>query len=267
MFYPVICCFVAWLTRINYTLNMAGTEEILWERVRTYLPFLQMVPFLKMLSVCNNLAFSTVNEKSDIDVFIVAKRGRLFVVRSIVTFLLHVLGVRRHDDKVAGRFCLSFFVDEEAMDLSAIALEDDVYLAYWLRSMLPIIENERGFASRFMSANLWAKAYFEDSESFALSRDKFLGRNFFYGFVRRLSEFSLSGRFGNFVERKLKKWQLKRALAKAASASSEASLIISEHILKFHNVDRRRKYRRVWFDTYGKEKLSDQKFRAMKSIF
>lgn len=246
---------------------MSDTEEILWKRVDKYLPFLQMVPFLKMLSVCNNLAFSTVNEKSDIDVFIVAKRGRLFVVRSIVTFLLHVLGVRRHDDKVAGRFCLSFFVDEEAMDLSSIALEDDVYLAYWLRSMLPIIENERVFADRFLSANLWARNYFEESEKFALRRDKISRRNFVYSFLRRLSEFLLSGRFGNFIERKLEKWQLKRAREKAANASSEASLIMSEHILKFHNVDRRRKYRRVWFDTYGKEKLSDQKFRAMKSIF
>lgn len=246
---------------------MLDAEEILWKRVGTYLPFLRLVPFLRMLSVCNNLAFSTVNDKSDIDVFIIAKNGRLFVVRSMVTFLLHILGVRRHGDKVAGRFCLSFFVDEEAMDLSAIALEDDVYLAYWLRSMLPIIENERGFADKFLSANLWARGYFEEGDEFSLRRDRIIGRNFIYGFMRGLSEFLLSGGFGDFIEHKLEKWQLKRAREKAASASSEASLIISEHILKFHNVDRRRKYRRVWFDTYGKEKLSDQKFRAMKSIF
>ncbi|MBI4235709.1 hypothetical protein HY604_05420 [Candidatus Peregrinibacteria bacterium] len=246
---------------------MADTESFLWKRVDRCLPILQIVPFVKMVAVCNNLAFSTVNEKSDIDLFVIAKLGRLFFVRSMITFLLQVLGVRRYGDKVSGRFCLSFFVDEDALDLSTIAIEDDIYLVYWLWSMLPVIENEKGFSDRFLAFNSWANDYFENRENLALRRERMFSKNVLFSFFRKSFEFLFGGRVGNFIENLLQSWQLKRALLKAQSASFESSLVINEHMLKFHNVDRRRKYRRAWFDTYGKEKLSDQKFRAMKSIF
>lgn len=242
-------------------------ENILWKRVNRFLPVLQIVPFLKMVSVCNNLAFSTVDEKSDIDLFIVAKTRRLFTVRMFVTALLHVLGVRRHHDKVSGRFCLSFFIDETEMNLEKIALDNDIYLAYWLRSMLPVIESEEGFSDRFLTKNFWISPYFEAFSDASLRKERLINGNFLSSLLRRGFEFVLSGRLGSFIESKLKTWQLRRAHIKAMDAENEASLIISEHMLKFHNVDRRRKYRRIWTDTYGTEKLNDQKFRAMKSMF
>jgi len=112
---------------------MEELEKKMWKKARRYVRFLQIVPFVRMVSVCNNLAFSKVREGSDIDIFIIAKNGRLFLVRSFVTFLLQILGVRRHGKKISKRFCLSFFIDESVMDLSKIALENDIYLAFWIK--------------------------------------------------------------------------------------------------------------------------------------
>ena len=126
------------------------------------MPILRIIPFVKMVAICNNLSFGRVDEHSDIDIFVVAERGRLFFVRSFITFLLHISGVRRHGNKVAGRFCLSFFVDEEGTDLSKIALEKDIYLAFWVKNLVPVIDN--GFASEFMRKNDWIRGYFEDDE-------------------------------------------------------------------------------------------------------
>src|SRR3989338_8633583 len=63
-----------------------------------------------------------VDDDSDIDLFIVARAGRLFIVRSFSILILHVLGVRLHGKKIKGRFCLSFFIDDTALDLSKIAI-------------------------------------------------------------------------------------------------------------------------------------------------
>ncbi|MBI4231920.1 hypothetical protein HY605_01695, partial [Candidatus Peregrinibacteria bacterium] len=122
-------------------------EKKLWQRVNRYVKFLEWIPFLRMLAVCNNLAFDRVTAGSDIDLFIVAKKGRLFIVRTLVTGVLHVLGVRRHGDKVAGRFCLSFFVDDCALDLKKLAIERDIYLAFWIFSMKPVIDD--GVSEKF----------------------------------------------------------------------------------------------------------------------
>ena len=46
-----------------------------------FLPFIQTVPFIKMVAVCNTLGYDNAAKDSDIDLFIIAKRGRLFIVR------------------------------------------------------------------------------------------------------------------------------------------------------------------------------------------
>jgi hypothetical protein len=49
-----------------------------------------------------------------------------------------------------------------------------------------------------------------------------------------------------------------------SKAGAEASIIIGEHILKFHNVDRRLEYRKKWIDKYGDSvKLTREKFLAL----
>src|SRR3989338_10492249 len=120
---------------------MSELENNLWLKVGRYVPFLRIVPFLKLVAVCNNLAFGKVKEKSDIDLFIIAKSGRLFTVRILVTGILHCLGVRRHGKKIAGRFCLSFFVDDKNLNLEPIAIDKDVYLAYWIKNIRPVLDD------------------------------------------------------------------------------------------------------------------------------
>ncbi len=230
-------------------------EKKLWRRVRRYVGVLRIVPFLRMVAVCNNLAFGKVDERSDIDLFIIAKRGRLFIVRLFVTFLLHVMGVRRHGGKVAGRFCLSFFVDEDGMDMKEIAIDNDIYLAFWVRTMFPVIDD--GVSEEFLEKNEWVKRYFEND--FEMDKSRVIGGG---GILSKIFEWILGGWFGDKIEGVLKKWQIKRANKKTENVDlSIASLVVEDHILKFHNIDRRREYRKKWFDAYGREeKLDLEKF-------
>lgn len=237
-------------------------EKIFWEKTNKYISVLQIVPFLKMVSVCNNLAFGNVDEESDIDLFIVAKKGRLFLVRIFVTFILHFLGVRRHGNKVSSRFCLSFFVDEEGLNFSMIALKNDVYLAYWICSMVPLIND--GIVDKFLNENVWAKNYFENVDDFRIKTDRVLKNKWIKNVLRKFLEFVFNGRFGDFVENRLKKWQLRRANKKAKMVGPGASIVVSDHILKFHNVDKRSSYREKWINKYGvSAKLTKERFLSL----
>ena len=84
-------------------------SEKFWGRVKQYGQYVSQTPFVEMVAVCNNLSYDNPTESSDIDLFIVIKKGRMWIARLIVSLILQFHGVRRHHDKIAGRFCLSFF--------------------------------------------------------------------------------------------------------------------------------------------------------------
>lgn len=239
-------------------------EEKLWKRVEKSLKYLQVVPFLRMVAVCNNLAFGKVNDESDIDLFIVAHKGRLFVVRTLVTLILHFLCVRRHGNKVAGRFCLSFFIDDSSLNLSEVALGKDYYLAYWIKSLLPVIDDN--FSSSILASNYWAKSYFENPKDFEISNSKVFLNSFFFSPMQKVLLPIFSGKSGDFIENFLKNWQIKRARKKAKNAGDNSKIIISENMLKFHNIDRRSEYNEKWESKFGKDALlTDEKFKSLFS--
>ncbi len=233
---------------------MDELQQKLWRKVDKYVPYLRAVPFLRGVAVCNNLAFGKVNEKSDIDLFIIAKNGRMFLVRTFVTFIFQILGVRRHGKKISGRFCLSFFVDDSALNLERMALDNDIYLAYWCRNLKPVIDD--GVFAELARENYWTGKYFSEKE-FVLGGGKILKMKMF--------ESIFDGGFGDFLERRFKNWQMKRANEKLKFAPETANILIDEHILKFHNLDRRREYRREWLEKFGSEtKVDREKFTTLK---
>lgn len=206
-----------------------------WKRVRFYLPFIQFVPFIKMVGVCNTLAINNTSKESDIDLFIVAKKGRLFFVRFFTVALFAALGVRRHGSKIAGRFCLSFYVDETALDLEPVQDgEDDIYLPYWILTMKPLYGRET--YERFVKENFWISKYFERTLSMA--------HDYWCSNVLRMfafmKELFWKGSFGDKIEMKFRHEQMKRHARKRDGLPSEASIVVSDHMLKFHNIDRRK---------------------------
>jgi len=206
-----------------------------WKKVRWFLPFIHFVPFIKMVGVCNTLAINNAARESDIDLFIVAKKGRLFFVRFLTVLLFGVLGVRRHGNKVSGRFCLSFYVDESALNLETIqAGEHDIYLPYWILTMKPIYGREA--YERFVKENFWITKYFGRTLSTA---QDFWGTHIlrFFGWLK---EVLWRGKFGDRIEKKLSAIQMKRHARRKDELPSEASIVVSEHMLKFHNIDRRK---------------------------
>lgn len=224
------------------------TENYLWKRVNRYLKFLRWVPFLRMVAVCNNLSFGKAHANSDIDLFVVAKKGRLFIVRSLLTLILHILGVRRHGKSVTGRFCLSFFIDDSRLNLEDVALEKDIYLAFWIKSLLPILDD--GVSKTFLQQNLWAQYFFEHEKDFVLDYSRLINEaSLFKRFFGKL----LNGRFGDFFEYFLMGWQLKRARRKAEKFKTGSSFVIEKSMLKFHQLDRRPLYRDKWIKEFGED--------------
>ena len=236
---------------------MTKIEKKLWKKVDRYVPILRHVPFLRYVSVCNNLSFSKTEEGSDIDLFIIAKKNRLFIVRTLVTFLFQVLGVRRHGNRIKSRFCLSFFIDDSHLDLSGIAISNDIYLAFWFKYQVPILDDN--VSKDLIIQNVWVKNYFEDDIFF---RDDKVTVNKSY--IKTVLGLALKGVIGDLIEKALGSWQLKRSKKKADVLEDKSGISISPNILKFHNNDRRREYRNKWFNKYRTDETLDlEKFKQL----
>lgn len=219
---------------------LLSVQSKLWKRVDLYMKFLRIVPFVRMIAVCNTLSFGIADENSDIDLFIVTRKGRMFFVRFFVTVILQLLGVRRYADKVSGRFCLSFFVDDSADDLSNLAYANDYYLAFWFSRLVPVIDYD--YFDTLRLKNSWVKLFFADTEFVRFkkvynSSDLKIAR-----FLRQSFEFLFKGSIGNFIEINLGRWQIARARSKKKKLADSSGIIINDHVLKFHNYDLRKTF-------------------------
>jgi hypothetical protein len=138
-------------------------ELVLFDRAKEYIAKICNIPWIEMVAVCNSLSMYTTHKDSDIDLFIVTKPSMLWFVRFFVTLRFWRLGIWRKWEDIAGNFCLSFFVTSDALDLSKIAIANDIYLYYWIYYLKPIL-NRNSTYEKFIEVNNWVKVDEEQKE-------------------------------------------------------------------------------------------------------
>jgi len=222
-----------------------------YARVRAFFALARFAPYLRAAFVCNTLARSYARADSDIDMFLVAAPGRIWLTRLVVTGLAALLRVRPTATESADRICLSFFVTEDALDLKPLAIEGDVYLPHWIQELYPVYD-ETGAARALFSRNGWLRDVLPGTRVQTPSRRRALAARGMR--PKRVLERALDAAFGDrlerWAERKQKAW-LPAAL-RAAANSPESDVVLSDRILKFHDHDRRAEIR----DAYQR-RLSD----------
>ncbi|MBP6921672.1 hypothetical protein KBB89_03975 [Candidatus Gracilibacteria bacterium] len=207
-------------------------------RHRLTLRFLGFFPQILLVALCNSRAMGESGENSDIDLFIIAKKGNLWTVRFIVTILTSILGVRRSNThglqkgtteyikRTKDRFCLSFFITEEAMNFESIRLQpDDPYLDRWIYTLIPLVNKNHTY-EHFMEANGFEPSHTFMNSSWQLFWQK-LGNIF--GFL-------------TLFEKLIKKLWLPKTLKSYERLEQPWGVVISDTILKFHDQDVRKYY-------------------------
>lgn len=206
-----------------------------YRKARRFSKILSFVPGVRMISVCNTLAWRHSRVSSDIDFFIVAASGRLWSVRFFGVLLATIFGVRPNKNKEAiDALCLSFFASEDALDLKRLMIEDDIYFPYWVISIVPLFVSE-GILDKFKKNNVWIYTL--------------LPNTFFHFPTRSPAQIKIpSGLIPDFTEIFFKKIQMRMfpvdILQKAGLDFKE--VVVSDSYLKFHTDDRRAFIRDEW---------------------
>jgi len=87
------------------------------KKINRIISWLRLAPFVRMIAVTGRLAMKNTENKSDLDLLVVLKSGRIWIGRTLVTAFLHLAGKRRYAGKIKDRVCLNHFMTEDALDL------------------------------------------------------------------------------------------------------------------------------------------------------
>lgn len=248
------------------------------KRAKRVTGFLKFIPGIKMIAVCNSLAWTNAREESDIDFFIVTAPNKIWTARFWAAGFLKIFGLRPSGKNNKDKICLSFFVDEDSLELEPLAVgQPDIYLIYWVAQLRPLYDRG-GVYQKFWQANAWVKNFLPNIFPREVGRAvssaglplKHASQESFSDGASQ-SPRALPRAAAVFVEKKdsnqsaLRKvfgadttsdgfleiffrWLQMKLLLKSLKemANRDSRVVITDKILKFHANDRREEYKQKW---------------------
>ncbi|PIR93428.1 hypothetical protein COT99_00740 [Candidatus Falkowbacteria bacterium CG10_big_fil_rev_8_21_14_0_10_43_10] len=214
-----------------------------FRRARRIIKLLGTLPFIRMIAVCNSLAYDNAREDSDIDLFIITAKGKIWTARFYAVILLKLLRLRPTAKTKKDKICLNFFISEGSLNLQPLMIQNDIYFIYWLKQLLPIY-GRPGIFLDFMKRNELAGKYINNGAPNVFYNKRKVKNSVLLEGLKCMLEVS-SG--WAWLESLLKWAQIKimpQYLLDKAGRGTE--VVINDNALKFHIDDRRAEFRDKW---------------------
>ncbi|RJO58957.1 hypothetical protein C4546_05160 [Candidatus Parcubacteria bacterium] len=216
--------------------------ELALQKFQIAQPFikkLSRLPYVKFVAICNSLGLFNAQGPSDIDLFIVVKPGHIWTARLLAAGYAKLRKLRPTQKFRQNKFCLSFYLTEDALNVQPLLFPVDPYFAFWLATLVPVFDPEK-ILERLYASNAWLFQILPNllprniarQREIARSNLQTLGEKFFnFGFWEKLAE-------------KLEQKWLPSNLKKLANLDSR--VVLNDQVLKFHDNDRRQEYARLF---------------------
>lgn len=176
--------------------------------------WLRFAPFVRSVAVAGRLAMKNAERKSDLDLFIILKKDKIFTGRLMVTLLVHLLGKRRHGAKICDRICLNHFITKQ-FSVSG----KDLFAAHEYAYLLPIFGGKA--FGKFQAKNEWIRGY-KPNFQFSPRNMHMISDSRLTRLIRKTLERILRW---DFIEKALGDWQKKR-IAKNPKTQQKGGIIL-----------------------------------------
>ncbi len=195
------------------------------KKLRSVLRLLSRLKDVRGVAICNSLPFHFTESRSDIDLFVITRSGRLWATRFACVLPLMLLRQRpgeAKDDPVD----ISFFASEAKLKLEELRIKPhDPYMAFWVKTLTPVLGSSKLWA-RFFKENSWANMYLPNARIPVRSAA-----------VRQRSRRQWIPSISESLAARLQERRLPEDLR--AMANQDSRVVISDSVLKFHKNDRR----------------------------
>ncbi|HQB50632.1 MAG TPA: O-antigen ligase family protein [bacterium] len=205
--------------------------------------WLRWLPGIRFVAVANLMGAYNLRDGGDIDLFIVAQPGCLWVCRFWAALILQIFGLRPTPENSRDKICLSFWLASNNLKIDQFKLADeagcpDWYYIYWLANLRPLVEQGLTY-SQLIKSNPWLKTYlpnwrpgqYEVADQTLNSR---LAKVF-----SRLNCFLAKPfeRLFFYLQQKFLPIAIKTLM------NLDQRVVVNEKTIKLHTIDRRRNFR------------------------
>ena len=156
---------------------------------------LSAFPYVRGVGISGSLSKNFADERSDIDLFIITAKNRLWIARSFLHIILKLSTLIKKQHF----FCMNYYIDEAALEIQ----EKNIYTAIEIATLIPL----RGISTfdKFFFANNWVKKMFPNNYM-NISTTKSNKTNPVKWFI----EMILNNSLGNLIDTALMKITAKR---------------------------------------------------------
>ena len=199
------------------------------------------LPFIKYIAVCNSLAYNNASNGSDIDLFIIAESGKLWRARFVAATLMQLLHWRPTELNSKDKICLSFLAADDHLDLEELTIEDDIYFKYWLIHLVPLYDPSN-LQEKLLKANeTWLRRDLPNHLVYQTNEFRVAKIGWFSKTMKFILETILRPSFFESILRRFQFSILSNGLK--TIANKDTRVVMNDHVLKFHFLDRREEYR------------------------
>lgn len=202
-----------------------------WKKFLKTAKFLALAPYLRGIFASGSMAINNTDEKSDFDVLIIAKSGRLYTCRLFLWLISSLMGTRRkkHEKIAPDKLCFNHYLTDSSLYIP----HESIFNAQTYVNLKPAMIRP-GLVDEFYSANLWLNNYvynFRPQKEF--TRRSVEPSRFLTAFAST-GEFLLDSFLGNWLESFSKKYQQKRINNDPKTHQPGGRVVFTDNELEFH---------------------------------
>lgn len=216
-----------------YDIRMARRKiaDQKWKKFLKLVKFLALAPYLRGIFSSGSMALYNTEDKSDYDVLIIARSGRLYTCRFFLWLISSFLGSRRKRyEKVApDKLCFNHYLTDGDMEL----VHQSIFNAQTYVNLKPaLIKPELIY--EFYAANSWLNDYVVNFEvQKELVRPSIIAPSIFI-WLARIVEIIIDSTLGGVLENFLKNLQQKRIKNNPATYQPGGRIVFNNRELEFH---------------------------------
>lgn len=215
---------------IRTRIDCQKISEQKWKKVKKIISLLQVIPYIRLIAISGSVALDNAKKQSDIDLLIITKHKRIWTVRFLITFLIHLLGKRRHGQKTANRICLNHYITDKSLKINFPSL----YNAQTYAHLIPVLEIEKGIYKKFQQANQWIENYLANGFEQQADNQKLIRERKFLRKTARFKESILNTFIGDILEKIFKLIQIVSIKYHSKKDKGGGRVIADDFQLEFH---------------------------------
>ncbi|MFA6588165.1 MAG: hypothetical protein WCT08_03785 [Patescibacteria group bacterium] len=210
-----------------------------FKKTINFIKRLVRLPFINFVAVCNTLGLMNARDESDIDLFVIVKPKHIWTVRLLAAGYAQLRKLRPVGQNRKNKFCLSFYITDDALNLQNLLYPQDPYFIYWLATLIPVYD-PNNLKQKLWQENMWLQKFLPNAEFREISVQREIQSSSLSKFLEKIVG---SQGFEKFAEKVEKKW-LPENLKKLAN--QDTRVVLNERILKFHDNDRRLEFAKAF---------------------